>query len=82
MKDLVIVDPTTGEREDCGAIVKRRVIGDIPLWLTYDEPNRMWWIVWKDEHVRKAGYGEARRGVCWETFFKMTATDIAKLKPS
>ena len=82
MKDLIVVDPVTGERENCGVITKRRTIGDIPMWLTYDEVSRMWWIVWQDDRLRKADYIEARREVCWETFFEMTETDLAKLRPS
>jgi hypothetical protein len=82
VKDLILVDPTTGERENCGVITRKRAIGDIPLWLTFDAPNRMWWIVWRDDRIRKAGYVEGRREICWEAFFEMTTTDLAKLRPS
>jgi hypothetical protein len=82
MKDLVLVDPKTGETTNCGVITKKRVIGEILVYLTYDEPSRMWWIVWKDDRLRKLGFIEARREVCWETFFEMTETDLATLRPS
>ena len=49
MKDLVAVDPQTGQS---------------------DEPNRFWWIVWKDDRLRKVGFVEARPEVCWELFEK------------
>ncbi len=82
MKDLVAVDPATGVQVNCGTITKKRLVGDIPVWLTFDEGQRMWWIVWKEDRLRKIGYVEARREVCWETFFKMTTRDLAKFKPS
>jgi hypothetical protein len=82
MKDLVAIDPETGERHACGAIAKKRMIGDTTVWLTYDEPGRMWWIVMQDDVLRKIGFIEARREACWETFFGMTETDVAKLRSS
>lgn len=82
VKDLITVDPKTGARDNCGVINHKRTVGDITVWLTYDEPNRMWWIVWKDDRLRKAGYTEARREICWETFFALTDVDLAKLKAS
>ena len=82
MKGLILVDPVTGERENCGAITRRRTIDNVPMWLTYDEVNHMWWIVWQDDCLHKAGYVENRREVCWQTFLKMTASDLAKLRPS
>lgn len=82
MKDLVLFDPQTGERENCGTIAARRTIGRVPLWLTYDEVKRMWWIVWQDDRLRKAGYAKSRRKVCWETFRDMTETDLANLRPT
>ncbi len=82
MKDLIVIDPATGARENCGTIAKRRTIGDVPTWLTYDEANCMWWIVWKDDRLRKIGYIEGRRKDCWETFLAMTAIDLAKLRSS
>ena len=82
MKDLVLLDPTTGAQESCGVIAEKRTIGDTTVWLTYDEPNHTWWIVWKDDRLRKLGYTLARREVCWEAFFEMTEADLAKLRSS
>lgn len=82
MKDLVVVDPKTGGRENCGVVAKKRTIGDILVYLTYDEPNRFWWIVWKDDRLRKIGFAESRREDCWKAFFGMTEDDLAKLRSS
>ena len=80
MKDLVTVDPQTGQSDHCGIIAKKRLIGKITVWLTYDEPNRFWWIVWKDERLRKVGFVEARREVCWELFEGLDEGAIADLR--
>lgn len=82
MKDLVVVDPKTGRRENCGVIAKKRTIGDTLLYLTYDEPNRFWWIVWKEDRLRKIGFVEDRREDCWKAFLGMTEVDLAKLRTS
>jgi hypothetical protein len=82
MTDLVAIDPETGERHACGTIAKKRTIGDTIVWLTYDGPGRMWWIVMQDETLRKIGFIEARREACWETFLGMTEADVAKLRSS
>lgn len=79
MKDLVIVDPETGERDACGTVAQKRMIGDIMVWCTYEAPKRMWWIVWQDTRLHKLGFSEARREACWETFFALTEADLAKL---
>jgi len=68
VKDLVAVDPQTVQSDHCGVIAKKRAIGKTTVWLTYDEPNRFWWIVWQDDRLRKVGFVEARREVCWELF--------------
>jgi hypothetical protein len=68
VNDLVVVDPQTGQSEHCGVITTKRTIGKITVWLTYDAPNLFWWIVWRDDRLRKAGFIEARREVCWELF--------------
>jgi hypothetical protein len=72
VKDLVLVDPATGEREKCGVIAKKRAIGNIPVW----------WIVWKDTRLQKIGYVEGRRTVCWDVFAAMTEADLAKRRLS
>jgi hypothetical protein len=80
LKDLVAVDPETGQSEHCGVIAKKRTIGKITVWLTYDQPNRFWWIVWKDERLRKIGFVEARREVCWELFESLGEDAIEELR--
>jgi hypothetical protein len=82
VKDLVVVDPKTGEKHNCGAIAKKRTIGGVVVYLTYSEADRFWWIVWKDERLHKLGFIEARRETCWETFFAMTEMSLAKLRAS
>jgi len=77
MKDLILLDPETGKRENYGLIVKKRSVGSVPLWLTYDASNRMWWIVWQDDRVRMEGYREPRREICWTTFHEMNETRLA-----
>jgi hypothetical protein len=81
-KDLVIVDPETGVQDSCGTIVKRRFLGSTPVWLTYDDSQAMWWIVWKDARVRKIGYRDARRLTCWDSFAKLAVKDLAALRPA
>jgi hypothetical protein len=80
VKDLVAVDPLTGQRDDCGVIASKRMVGKITLWLTYDAANRFWWIVWKDDRLRKVGFVEARREVCWELFEGLTEDTITELR--
>jgi hypothetical protein len=80
MKDLLLVDPKTGSSMNCGVITKKRQVGEILVYLTYDESSRMWWIVWHDEGPHHVGFIEARREACWETFFEMTPADLAKLR--
>lgn len=80
MKDLVIVNPDTGVRDNCGTIIEKRTIGDVTIHLTYDEPNRFWWICWNDGKSRKLGFIEARREVAWETFFALNEAGLAKLR--
>lgn len=84
MNDLIVIDPDTGVSENFGIVTDKRKVGDTNLWLTYDEPHRMWWIIIQveDDRLRKVGYIEARREVCWEAFFEMSEADIAKLKAS
>lgn len=82
MKDLITIDPDTGVSENFGVITKKRKVGDADVWLTYDELHSMWWIVVQDDHLRKIGYIEARREVCWETFLEMKEDDLAKLRAS
>ena len=79
MKDLVAVDPETGQSEHCGVITKTRTIGKITVWLTYDAPNHFWWIVWQADRLRKIGFIEARREVCWELFEHINETTLAEL---
>jgi hypothetical protein len=80
VKDLVAVDPQTGQRDHCGVIAKKTTIGKITVWLTYDEPNRLWWIVWQDDRLRKVGFIEARREVCWELFENLDEDILAELR--
>ena len=80
MKDLVAVDPQTGQSDRCGVIAKKRVIGKTTVWLTYDEPNRFWWIVWQDDRLRKVGFVEARREVCWELFKNLDEDALDELR--
>lgn len=83
MKDLIRVDPKTGERENLGLIEDRRSIGTVRLWLTHDVERRMWWIAWRDEGgVGKCGYVETRRDDCWDAFYGMTEIEIALLRSS
>jgi hypothetical protein len=78
MKDLA-VDPRTGQHENCGVALKKRTIGKATTWLTYDEADRMWWIVVSDDRLRKIGFIEARREVCWEMFDTLDEAELAKL---
>lgn len=80
MKGLASVNLKTGEVMDCGTIAKTRKVGEILVYLTYDVTNHMWWIVWEDGGPHHVGFIEARREVCWETFFEMTSEDLAKLR--
>lgn len=80
MKDLALVDPDTGKTERLGVIRKKRSIGAATVWLTYDAADRMWWIVVSDDRLRKIGYIEARREVCWETFDALDEAELAKLR--
>jgi len=80
VKELVAVDPETGRRDHCGAIAKRRDVGDVTVWLTYDESNRFWSIVWQDDRLRKMGFVEARREVCWELFEHIDEATIAEMR--
>jgi hypothetical protein len=83
-KDLIAIDPDTGVSENFGIVTKKRRVGNADLWLTYDELHRMWWIVIQvqNDRLRKVGFIEARREVCWETFLEMGESDVAKLKAS
>jgi hypothetical protein len=80
VKDLVAIDPQTGKSEHCGGILKRRAIGKSTVWLTYDESGRMWWIVVSDECLRKIGFIEARREVCWELFDDLDEKTLKELR--
>ena len=80
MKDLVAIDPQTGRSDHCGAIAKKRTIGKLTVWLTYDATNYLWWIVWQDDRLRKVGFIEARREVCWELFDNLDEDAIAELR--
>jgi len=80
VKDLVLRDPDTGETENCGVILEKRTIGDATVCLTYHQDDRMWWIVVSDDRIRKLGYIEARREVCWETFFALDEAELTKLR--
>lgn len=82
MKDLV-VENDRGEQENCGAIAKKRTIGSTVVYLTYDEPSSFWWIIWKDPIdgcMRKIGFVEDRREVCWQMFRDLTESELAKLR--
>lgn len=80
MKDLVAVDPQTGQSDRCGVIAKKRTIGKTTVWLTYDKTNRFWWIVWQDNRLRKMGFVEARREVCWELFESLDEAALTDLR--
>ena len=80
MKDLVAVDPQTGQSDHCGVVASKRTVGKITVWLTYDEASRLWWIVWKDDRLRKVGFVEARREVCWELFENLDEAAITALR--
>lgn len=80
MKELVAVDPETGKRDHCGVITKRRDVGDVTVWLTYDQQSQLWWIVWQDDRLRKMGFVEARREVCWELFDSLDEDTLAELR--
>ena len=75
-----MLDPATGQRDHCGVIAKKRKIGNVTVWLTYDEPNRFWWIVWKDDRLRKVGFHEARRQTCWELFTELDENSLAQVR--
>lgn len=82
MKDLVVINDG-GVRENCGALAEKRTVGKTEVYLTYDEPRRFWWIIWKDaidERLRKLGFVVERREECWETFHMMTEASLAKLR--
>lgn len=80
MKDLALVDPDTGKTERLGVILKKRAVGAATVWLTYNAAARMWWIVVSDDRLRKIGYIEARREVCWETYDALDEAELAKLR--
>ena len=80
VKDLILVDPQTGKTEKLGAIRKKRSIGAATVWLTYDKDDRMWWIVVSDDRLRKIGFIDARREVCWETFDALDEAELSKLR--
>lgn len=80
MKDLVLVDPETGQQEHCGVIAKKRVVDKTTVWLTYDEPSRFWWIIWQEDELCKVGFVEARREVCWELFESIDKNTLADLR--
>lgn len=80
MKDLVAIDPQTGKSEHCGVILKKRTVGKAAVWLTYDEPGRMWWIVVSDNRLRKIGFIEARREICWEMFDDLDEKTLDELR--
>jgi hypothetical protein len=82
VKDLIAIDPQTGKSEHCGVVLKKRAIGKATAWLTYDQNDRMWWIVVSDDHLRKIGYIEARREVCWEMFDALDEAELGKLRVS
>lgn len=81
---LLMVDPETGEQENWGAIVDKRLVAKNTVWLTYSKIDRLWWIVWQDDRVsqrlRKWGYGESRRQECWRTFFELTEAQMHGLE--
>ena len=80
VKDLVLVDPRTGQTEQLGTILKKRSIGAATVWLTYEEADRLWRIVVSDDRLRKIGYIDARREVCWETYEALDEAALAKLR--
>lgn len=83
MKHLLALDPRTGEQTDVGAIVRRRDVGPYDVWLTYDEPNRTWWIVALERESgawHQFGYREERREICWQTFLSLDEREIAELR--
>ena len=91
MKDLVLLDPKTGERENCGIIAQKREVGGVTVYLTFTEPvepadgdEGMWWIVWQDGRLRlhKMGYVVERREICWQTFTDLDEAELARLRPS
>lgn len=77
---LVTVDPVTGEQEHHGVIIKKRTVTDITVWLTYSKADRIWWIAWERERLLKLAYAEARRVVCWQTFFELTEMQMRALE--
>ena len=77
---LVTVDPETGEQEQHGVIIKKRTVADITVWLTYSKTDRMWWITWERDRLWKMAYVEARRKVCWQTFFELTEAQMQELE--
>lgn len=76
---LFFIDPETGEQENHGVIIKKQMVADTTVWLTYSKADRLWWIVWQDDRLRKLGYGESRRKDCWKTFFELTEAQMHAL---
>jgi len=77
---LVTVDPETGEQEQHGVIIKKRAVADVTVWLTYSKADRMWWITWQSDRLCKMAYVEARRKICWQTFFELTEAQMRDLE--
>jgi hypothetical protein len=68
--------------EHCGVILKKLTISGATAWILYDEADRYWWIVGLvegDDRLRKIGFIDARREVCWETFEALDAAAITAL---
>jgi hypothetical protein len=80
VKDLALLDPQTGQTERLGAILKKRSIGTATVWLTYEEADRIWWIIVADDRLRKIGFIDARREVCWEMYEALDEAELAKLR--
>jgi hypothetical protein len=76
---LFFIDPDTGEQANHGVIIKKRTVADATVWLTYSKADRLWWIIWQDDLLRKLGYDESRRKDCWRTFFELTEVQMRTL---
>lgn len=81
MKDrLQIQNKDTHEVVDCGLIVDERVIGRYKVWLTYDDGDKIWWIVIQPAATDswRMGYREAREKECREVFNTIMESEIAE----
>ena len=49
------------DNANCGVVAEKRQVAETIIWLTYSKSDRLWWIVWQDDRLRKLGYSESRR---------------------